>query len=189
MAVQTFYSVVFYLDKKYLYVLVQVLRLLLVAWDRRLIFSVGTSSTTGESDTVIWNEVRTLRLCVASIGWRIFQCCSIVTLIYTDITLMPIPRYTIYNTDSSSSFVKFVFVLQWNVWQSKTCWRKLLKHLLPYQVLSVDIEVHVFVLHNTVNCELVHLLCKKKKKQCWCIPVYTHNLMHMVWMHNFRFKY
>lgn len=35
----------------------QVLRLLLVAWDRRLIFSVGTSSTTGESDTVIWNEV------------------------------------------------------------------------------------------------------------------------------------
>lgn len=35
----------------------QILRLLLVAWDRRLIFSVGTSSTTGESDTVIWNEV------------------------------------------------------------------------------------------------------------------------------------
>lgn len=43
---------------------VQVLRLLLVAWDRRLIFSVGTSSTTGESDTVIWNEVRTWRVCV-----------------------------------------------------------------------------------------------------------------------------
>ncbi|KAI4832828.1 hypothetical protein KUCAC02_015772, partial [Chaenocephalus aceratus] len=35
----------------------QVLKLLLVAWDRRLIFSIGTSSTTGESDTVIWNEV------------------------------------------------------------------------------------------------------------------------------------
>lgn len=35
----------------------KVLRLLLLAWDRRLIFSVGTSSTTGESDTVIWNEV------------------------------------------------------------------------------------------------------------------------------------
>ncbi|XP_061664368.1 E3 ubiquitin-protein ligase DTX4a isoform X2 [Syngnathoides biaculeatus] len=35
----------------------KVLRLLLVAWDRHLIFSVGTSSTTGESDTVIWNEV------------------------------------------------------------------------------------------------------------------------------------
>ncbi|XP_059408615.1 E3 ubiquitin-protein ligase DTX4-like [Carassius carassius] len=35
----------------------KVLRLLLVAWDRRLIFSVGTSSTTGESDTVIWNEI------------------------------------------------------------------------------------------------------------------------------------
>ena len=41
----------------FLYLFVQVLRLLLVAWDRRLIFSVGTSSTTGESDTVIWNEV------------------------------------------------------------------------------------------------------------------------------------
>lgn len=40
-----------------LHLFVQVLRLLLVAWDRRLIFSVGTSSTTGESDTVIWNEV------------------------------------------------------------------------------------------------------------------------------------
>ncbi|XP_028917444.1 E3 ubiquitin-protein ligase DTX4 isoform X1 [Ornithorhynchus anatinus] len=35
----------------------KVLKLLLVAWDRRLIFAVGTSSTTGESDTVIWNEV------------------------------------------------------------------------------------------------------------------------------------
>ncbi|XP_026875630.2 E3 ubiquitin-protein ligase DTX4-like [Electrophorus electricus] len=35
----------------------KVLRLLLVAWDRRMIFSVGTSSTTGESETVIWNEV------------------------------------------------------------------------------------------------------------------------------------
>ncbi|XP_011710894.1 E3 ubiquitin-protein ligase DTX4 isoform X1 [Macaca nemestrina] len=35
----------------------KVLKLLLVAWDRRLIFAIGTSSTTGESDTVIWNEV------------------------------------------------------------------------------------------------------------------------------------
>ncbi|KAJ8000812.1 hypothetical protein DPEC_G00184240 [Dallia pectoralis] len=35
----------------------KVLRLLLTAWDRRLVFSVGTSSTTGESDTAIWNEV------------------------------------------------------------------------------------------------------------------------------------
>ncbi|MBN3285646.1 DTX4 ligase, partial [Polyodon spathula] len=34
-----------------------VLKMLLVAWDRRLIFTVGVSSTTGESDTVIWNEV------------------------------------------------------------------------------------------------------------------------------------
>ncbi|XP_071002865.1 E3 ubiquitin-protein ligase DTX4-like [Oncorhynchus clarkii lewisi] len=35
----------------------KVLRLLLTAWDRRLVFSVGTSSTTGELETVIWNEV------------------------------------------------------------------------------------------------------------------------------------
>ncbi|MGH0186392.1 UNVERIFIED_CONTAM: hypothetical protein FKN15_021076 [Acipenser sinensis] len=35
----------------------KVLKMLLVAWDRRLIFTVGVSSTTGESDTVIWNEV------------------------------------------------------------------------------------------------------------------------------------
>ncbi|KAJ8247681.1 hypothetical protein GJAV_G00249050 [Gymnothorax javanicus] len=35
----------------------KVLRLLLVAWDRRLVFAVGTSNTTGESDTVIWNEL------------------------------------------------------------------------------------------------------------------------------------
>ncbi|XP_026516921.1 E3 ubiquitin-protein ligase DTX4 isoform X2 [Terrapene carolina triunguis] len=35
----------------------KLLKLLLVAWDRRLIFAIGTSSTTGESDTVIWNEI------------------------------------------------------------------------------------------------------------------------------------
>ncbi|XP_064377898.1 E3 ubiquitin-protein ligase DTX1 [Dromaius novaehollandiae] len=35
----------------------KVLKLLLVAWDRRLIFTVGTSNTTGESDTVVWNEI------------------------------------------------------------------------------------------------------------------------------------
>ncbi|NXY11518.1 DTX4 ligase, partial [Pteruthius melanotis] len=35
----------------------KVLKLLLVAWDRRLIFAIGTSSTTGESDTVVWNEI------------------------------------------------------------------------------------------------------------------------------------
>lgn len=28
-----------------------------MAWDRRLIFTIGTSSTTGESDTVVWNEI------------------------------------------------------------------------------------------------------------------------------------
>ncbi|KAM6954596.1 E3 ubiquitin-protein ligase DTX1 [Aplochiton taeniatus] len=35
----------------------KVLKLLIMAWDRRLIFTIGTSSTTGEADTVIWNEV------------------------------------------------------------------------------------------------------------------------------------
>ncbi|XP_016342827.1 probable E3 ubiquitin-protein ligase DTX2 isoform X2 [Sinocyclocheilus anshuiensis] len=35
----------------------KVLVLLKVAWTRRLIFTVGTSSTTGEPDTVIWNEI------------------------------------------------------------------------------------------------------------------------------------
>ncbi|XP_068767339.1 E3 ubiquitin-protein ligase DTX1 isoform X2 [Struthio camelus] len=35
----------------------KVLKLLIVAWDRRLVFTVGTSNTTGESDTVVWNEI------------------------------------------------------------------------------------------------------------------------------------
>ncbi|XP_078278397.1 putative E3 ubiquitin-protein ligase DTX2 isoform X1 [Rhinoraja longicauda] len=35
----------------------QVLERLKVAWNRRLIFTVGTSSTTGEIDTVVWNEI------------------------------------------------------------------------------------------------------------------------------------
>ncbi|KPP75721.1 putative E3 ubiquitin-protein ligase DTX2 [Scleropages formosus] len=35
----------------------KVLELLKVAWSRRLIFTVGTSSTTGEADTVVWNEI------------------------------------------------------------------------------------------------------------------------------------
>ncbi|XP_009947053.1 PREDICTED: probable E3 ubiquitin-protein ligase DTX2, partial [Leptosomus discolor] len=35
----------------------KVLELLRVAWRRRLIFTVGTSSTTGESNTVVWNEI------------------------------------------------------------------------------------------------------------------------------------
>ncbi|KAG8122794.1 hypothetical protein E2320_018234 [Naja naja] len=36
---------------------IQVLELLKVAWRRRLIFTVGTSSTTGENNTVVWNEI------------------------------------------------------------------------------------------------------------------------------------
>lgn len=39
------------------FLLGQVLELLKVAWKRRLIFTVGTSSTTGETDTVVWNEI------------------------------------------------------------------------------------------------------------------------------------
>ncbi|KAJ3604027.1 hypothetical protein NHX12_028768 [Muraenolepis orangiensis] len=35
----------------------KVLKLLIAAWDRRLIFTIGTSSTTGEGDTVVWNEI------------------------------------------------------------------------------------------------------------------------------------
>ncbi|XP_077167698.1 putative E3 ubiquitin-protein ligase DTX2 isoform X2 [Paroedura picta] len=35
----------------------KVLDLLRVAWKRRLIFTIGTSSTTGESNTVVWNEI------------------------------------------------------------------------------------------------------------------------------------
>uniref|UniRef100_A0A8C4ZND2 E3 ubiquitin-protein ligase n=1 Tax=Gadus morhua TaxID=8049 RepID=A0A8C4ZND2_GADMO len=35
----------------------KVLKLLIMAWDRRLIFTIGTSSTTGEGDTVVWNEI------------------------------------------------------------------------------------------------------------------------------------
>ncbi|XP_026184299.1 putative E3 ubiquitin-protein ligase DTX2 isoform X2 [Mastacembelus armatus] len=35
----------------------KVLELLKVAWIRRLIFTVGTSSTTGEPDTVVWNGI------------------------------------------------------------------------------------------------------------------------------------
>ncbi|CAI5795024.1 probable E3 ubiquitin-protein ligase DTX2 isoform X2 [Podarcis lilfordi] len=35
----------------------KVLELLKVAWRRRLIFTIGTSSTTGESNTVVWNEI------------------------------------------------------------------------------------------------------------------------------------
>ncbi|KAM9540765.1 putative E3 ubiquitin-protein ligase DTX2 isoform 1-T1 [Salvelinus alpinus] len=35
----------------------KVLELLKVAWTRRLIFTVGTSSTTSEPDTVVWNEI------------------------------------------------------------------------------------------------------------------------------------
>eukprot|EP00918_Siedleckia_nematoides_P028492 GHVU01061323.1.p1 GENE.GHVU01061323.1~~GHVU01061323.1.p1 ORF type:complete len:603 (+),score=23.35 GHVU01061323.1:189-1811(+) len=35
----------------------KVLRLLIKAWERRLTFTIGTSVTTGEADTVVWNEI------------------------------------------------------------------------------------------------------------------------------------
>ncbi|GIY05780.1 e3 ubiquitin-protein ligase DTX1 [Caerostris darwini] len=35
----------------------KVLRLLVKAWKRRLIFTIGRSSTTGEENTVTWNEI------------------------------------------------------------------------------------------------------------------------------------
>ncbi|XP_063810019.1 probable E3 ubiquitin-protein ligase DTX2 isoform X1 [Pseudophryne corroboree] len=35
----------------------KVLELLKLAWSRRLIFTIGVSSTTSESDTVVWNEI------------------------------------------------------------------------------------------------------------------------------------
>ncbi|XP_077995297.1 E3 ubiquitin-protein ligase DTX4-like [Glandiceps talaboti] len=35
----------------------KVLRLLITAWDRRLLFTVGISATTGEANTVTWNEI------------------------------------------------------------------------------------------------------------------------------------
>ncbi|OWF48702.1 E3 ubiquitin-protein ligase DTX4 [Mizuhopecten yessoensis] len=35
----------------------KVLKLLMLAWKRRLTFTIGTSTTTGEGDTVTWNEI------------------------------------------------------------------------------------------------------------------------------------
>ncbi|XP_013406045.1 probable E3 ubiquitin-protein ligase DTX2 [Lingula anatina] len=35
----------------------KVLQLLIKAWERRLIFTIGMSTTTGEQDTVTWNEI------------------------------------------------------------------------------------------------------------------------------------
>lgn len=40
-----------------LFCCLQVLQLLIKAWKRRLTFTVGRSATTGESDTVVWNEI------------------------------------------------------------------------------------------------------------------------------------
>ena len=37
--------------------LLQILKLLMVAFRRKLMFTIGQSATTGESDTVTWNEI------------------------------------------------------------------------------------------------------------------------------------
>lgn len=37
--------------------MLQVLRLLQKAWDRKLTFTIGTSVTTGASNTIVWNEI------------------------------------------------------------------------------------------------------------------------------------
>ena len=36
---------------------VKVLKLLRVAWQRKLTFTIGSSVTTGATDTVVWNEI------------------------------------------------------------------------------------------------------------------------------------
>ena len=35
----------------------QVLKLLRKAWERKLTFTIGTSVTTGASNTIVWNEI------------------------------------------------------------------------------------------------------------------------------------
>ncbi|XP_022086169.1 E3 ubiquitin-protein ligase DTX4-like isoform X2 [Acanthaster planci] len=35
----------------------KILKLLIIAWERRLLFTIGTSATTGEPCTVVWNEI------------------------------------------------------------------------------------------------------------------------------------
>ena len=35
----------------------QLVKMLMMAWERRLTFTIGTSVTTGEVGTVVWNEI------------------------------------------------------------------------------------------------------------------------------------
>ena len=51
------YHFIIFMVYHYCYLLLQVLNLLKEGWRRRLIFTIGTSSTTGEQDTVVWNEI------------------------------------------------------------------------------------------------------------------------------------
>ena len=34
-----------------------ILKLLQLAWDRRLVFTIGTSATTGQENCIIWNDI------------------------------------------------------------------------------------------------------------------------------------
>ena len=43
--------------EQWLWCLFQILRLLVKAWQRRLVFTIGTSATTGMQNTVVWNEI------------------------------------------------------------------------------------------------------------------------------------
>ena len=39
------------------FIFIKVLKLLRIAWERRLTFTIGTSVTTGATNTVVWNEI------------------------------------------------------------------------------------------------------------------------------------
>ncbi len=44
-------------EKLCIYLFFKVLRLLQIAWDRKLIFTIATSVTTGAQNAVVWNEI------------------------------------------------------------------------------------------------------------------------------------
>ena len=54
---QVYLEVVLFIHIPSLFSFIQALRLLKEAWDRRLIFTIGTSVTTGMDNSVIWNEI------------------------------------------------------------------------------------------------------------------------------------
>jgi len=44
-------------NRLFVIVIVQILKMLRVAWDRRLIFTIGRSVTSGSNNVVTWNEI------------------------------------------------------------------------------------------------------------------------------------